>query len=144
MPVLTLQPGSQKSLLRRHPWIFSGAVQGIDEEPAPGATVEVRSSKGEFLARAGYSPASQIRARVWTFDAAEEVSADLLRRRIRASLRARELWDLQREADAFRLIYAESDGLPGLIVDRYGDVLVLQSLTAASEHWKETIADVLL
>ena len=144
MPTLILKPGREKSLLRRHPWIFSGAVGHMEGEPGSGAAVEVRSSKGEFLACAAWSPASQIRARVWTFDPAEEVDSEFFRRRIRAALRARETWNLKRETDALRLIYAESDGLPGLIVDRYGDVLVVQSLTTGSEFWKETIADILL
>lgn len=144
MPTLTLKPGREKALLRRHPWIFSGAVLRVDGEPQSGATLEVLSSTGDFLARAAYSPESQIRARVWTFDPHEQVNADFFRRRIQAALRARELWNLQRETDAFRLIHAESDGLPGLIVDRYGEVLVLQSLTAGSEAWKGTLADLLL
>lgn len=144
MPSLILKPGREKALLRRHPWIFSGAVQHADAELASGATVEVLSSKGEFLARAAYSSESQIRARVWTFEPDEQVDADFFRRRIKGALQAREIWGLKRETDAFRLIHAESDGLPGLIVDRYGEVLVLQSLTAGSEAWKDLLADLLL
>jgi 23S rRNA (cytosine1962-C5)-methyltransferase len=140
---IILKPGREKSLLRRHPWIFSGAIHNVEGEPAPGATVDLFSAKGEFLARAAYSPESQIRARVWTF-ADELVDADFLRRRIQRSIHAREIWNLSQETDAIRLVHAESDGLPGLIVDRYGETLVLQSLTTGSEFWKETIADVLL
>lgn len=139
-----LKAGREKSLLRRHPWIFSGAVQKIDESSIPlGETVDILSSDGQFLARAAYSPESQIRARVWTFEE-EPVDEQLFRRRIRSAIQAREIWGLRRDADSYRLIYAESDNLPGLIVDRYGDVLVLQSLTAGSEAWKETLADLLL
>lgn len=138
-----LKPGREKSLLRRHPWIFSGAIQRVEDEPESGGTVDVFSSNGDFLARAAYSPHSQIRARVWTF-ADEAVDADFLRGRIRSSIDKRRAFGIQRSTDAFRLIHAESDGVPGLIVDRYGDVLVLQSLTAGSEFWKETIADILL
>ena len=157
---LILKPGREKSLLRRHPWIFSGAVDRVDENTASGATVDLLSSKGEFLARAAYSPTSQIRARVWTFDPREQVDADFFRKRIRTALQARVVLgpttkSTEKEisvssarsvvsSDSCRMIYAESDGLPGLIVDRYGDVLVLQSLTAGSEFWKETIADILL
>ncbi len=142
MPIL-LKPGREKSLLRRHPWIFSGAIQRVDEEPASGGTVDVLSSKGGFLARAAYSPHSQIRARVWTFDD-EPVDADFFRKKIRAAIKSRYELRVTSYSDAYRLIYAESDGLPGLIVDRYGDVLVLQSLTTGSEFWKETLADILL
>lgn len=148
---LFLKPGREKSLLRRHPWIFSGAVQRVDEEPAPGATVEVLSSKGDFLARAAYSPQSQIRARVWTFDA-EPVDKDFLLRKIRAALVERFTLNVQpfdnaqdkRSTNAYRLIHAESDGLPGLIVDRYENILILQALTTGAEFWKETLADLLL
>lgn len=146
MAELALKPGREKSLLRRHPWIFSGAVQRVEGNPASGETMDLLSFKGDFLARAAYSPTSQIRARVWTFDPDEQVDSDFFRRRIRAAIQARATPGLltTENTNAYRLIYAESDGLPGLIVDRYGDVLVLQSLTAGSEAWKETIADLLL
>ncbi|MDI6770221.1 MAG: class I SAM-dependent methyltransferase [Anaerolineales bacterium] len=158
MPALTLKPGREKSLLRRHPWVFSGAIDRVDGNPAPGATVDLLSSKGEFLARAAYSPHSQIRARAWTFDPSEPVDADFFRRRIASAIRARDTWHLTRDTwhltpdtwhltpdtDTLRLIHAESDGLPGLIVDRYADTLVVQFLAAGAEFWRETIADLLL
>jgi len=148
MPALVLKPGREKSLLRRHPWIFSGAVDRVDGNPAVGGTVDLLSSKGDFLARAACSPLSQIRARVWTFDPVEAVDADFFRRRIRQALTARsplllEEW-LGVRSDAIRLVHAESDGLPGLIVDRYADTLVVQFLAAGAEYWRDTIADLLL
>ena len=144
MADLILKPGREKSLLRRHPWIFSGAIHHIDGDIASGETVNLLSFKGDVLAWAAYSPHSQIRARAWTFDPDEKVDADFFRKRIRSALVERSTLNVQHSTDAYRLIHAESDGLPGLIVDRYGDVLVLQSLTAGSEFWKETIADILL
>ncbi len=144
MSSLILKPGREKSLLRRHPWIFSGAVARLDGDPAPGATVDLLAANGQFLARAAYSPSSQIRARVWTFDPSEQVDADFFRKRIHSSLVSRNTWHMARDTDALRLIHAESDGLPGLIVDRYADTLVLQSLTAGSEYWKDTLAELLL
>jgi len=141
---IILKPGREKSLLRRHPWIFSGGIQHVDgPSAAPGSTVDLLSSDKQFLARASYSPTSQIRARVWTFED-EVVDKEFFRKRIRSAIRARDTWNLKPETDSYRLIYAESDNIPGLIVDRYGDVLVLQSLTAGSEYWKETFADLLL
>jgi 23S rRNA (cytosine1962-C5)-methyltransferase len=140
---ILLKPGREKSLLRRHPWIFSGALQNVEHEPASGATVDLLSFNGDFLARAAYSPISQIRARVWTFDD-EPVDAEFFRRKIHAALDMRRKLKVESRTNAIRLIHAESDGLPGLIVDRYGDVLVLQSLTTGTEFWKETIADILL
>ena len=167
MADLILKPGREKSLLRRHPWIFSGAIHHLDGNPASGETVNLLSfkgdvlpvghrdgvslSKGDFLAQAAYSPISQIRARVWTFDPDEQVDADFFRKRIRTAIAMREafipspLAPLPNgEGVGVRMIHAESDGLPGLIVDRYGETLILQSLTAGSEFWKETLADILL
>ena len=143
MSAVILKPGREKSLLRHHPWIFSGAIQHVDDEAIPGGTVGLLSSDRQFLARASYSPTSQIRARVWTFED-ESVDKEFFRKRIHSAIRSRDTWHLIPDTTAYRLIYAESDGIPGLIVDRYNDVLVLQSLTAGSEFWKETLADLLL
>ena len=138
---ITLNPNREKSLLRRHPWIFASAIRHVDETHASGSTVDLLSSEGQFLARASYSPNSQIRARVWTFND-EPVDEEFFRKKIRAAIEMRSV--LSGSSKSLRLIHAESDGLPGLIVDRYEDVLVLQSLTAGSEFWKETIADLLV
>jgi len=151
MPAVILRPGREKSMLRRHPWIFSGAVQQVEEEPVSGGTVDLLSSNRQFLARASYSPSSQIRARIWTFED-KPVDKEFFRQRIRSAIDMRQRLKVESaasspskgQANAYRLIYAESDGIPGLIVDRYGDVLVLQSLTAGSEFWKDTFADLLL
>ena len=144
MPTLILKPGREKSLLRRHPWIFSGAIARLEGNPASGETVEVTAADGQFLARAAYSPSSQIRARAWTFDPSEPVDEDFFRRKIRTALAARKTLNIAAGTNAYRLIHAESDGLPGLIVDRYAEMLVLQSLTAGTEVWKEKIADLLV
>jgi 23S rRNA (cytosine1962-C5)-methyltransferase len=141
---IILKPGREKSLLRRHPWVFSGAVAQVNGDPQSGQTVDVRAADGQWLARAAYSPASQIRARVWTFDPDEAVDADFFRRRIDSALAARASLGLDAVTDAMRLIHAESDRIPGLVVDRYGQVLVVQVLTAGCEFWRETLADLLL
>ncbi|HEX8992716.1 MAG TPA: class I SAM-dependent methyltransferase [Anaerolineales bacterium] len=143
MPSLILKPGREKSLLRRHPWVFSGAIERVDEGMASGATVDILSARGRFLARGFYSPHSQIRARVWTFDD-EPVGEDFFRDRIRHALDVRRAWNLRSHTDAMRLIYAESDGLPGLVVDQYANMLVVQCLTAGVDAWRETLADLLL
>src|SRR5688572_11436442 len=140
---ITLKPGREKSLLRRHPWIFASAMQSADKEPESGQTVDLLSSKGQFLARASYSPHSQIRARAWTFTD-EPIDKEFFRKRIRSAIELRSQLNLTNQTDSYRLIHGESDGIAGLIVDRYKDVLVLQSLTAGSEFWKETIADLLV
>src|SRR5258707_4562970 len=138
-----LNAGREKSLLRRHPWIFSGGIHHADENIASGSTVDLLSSDKQFLARASYSPLSQIRARVWTF-ADEVIDKEFFRQKIQSSLITRQKLNIESQSNAYRLIYAESDNIPGLIIDRYGDVLVMQCLTAGAEYWKETFADLLL
>jgi len=144
---LLLKAGREKSLLRRHPWVFSGAVARVDGTPQPGETVEILTDKGQFLALAAYSPISQIRARVWTFDPNEQVDVDFFRRRIQVAIKQRSSLIPDRKGDsgtdAIRLTHAESDHLPGLIVDRYADCLVVQFLSTGAEFWRETIVETL-
>ncbi|MDQ3260598.1 MAG: class I SAM-dependent rRNA methyltransferase [Pseudomonadota bacterium] len=134
-----LKPDRQRSLERRHPWIFSGAVAKINGEPGAGETVTIKSSDGKFLAYAGWSPTSQIVARVWSFDEADRIDATFLRERLRASIARRTALLQSGETNAVRLVHAESDGLPGLIVDQYADVLVVQLLTAGAERWRDEL-----
>ena len=140
--MIVLKKGREKSLKRRHPWIFSGAVEKASGKA--GDTVDVLDSSKHFLARAAYSPKSQIRARVWTFDAAEQVDADFFRNRVQKALALREALPAAKHANALRLVHGESDGLPGLVVDRYADVLVAQFLAAGVERWRDPILDALL
>lgn len=136
-----LQDGRDKSLLARHPWVFSGAIAG-SPDIASGATVDVRAKDGRFLARAAWSPQSQIRARVWTFDEGEAIDAAYFRRRIDAALAKRaSLFDA--DNTAARLLHAESDGLPGVIADRYDGVIVIQLLSAGAEAHRGEIVDAL-
>jgi len=141
--MIHLKAGREKSLRRRHPWLFSGAVERVSGSPQAGDTVDVRSSSGQVVARAAYSPASQIRARAWTFDPAEEVDAAFFRNRVLRALAVREALPAAKHSNALRLIHAESDGLPGLVVDRYADVLVAQFLAAGVERWRDPILDAL-
>ncbi len=135
---LIISAGREKSLLRRHPWIFSGAVVAVKGRPRPGQTVEVMSSAGQWLARAAFSPKSQIQGRVWTFDPAETVDEAFFLRRIgHASQRRAAL--IPADCTGVRLVHSESDALPGLIVDRYAGVLVFQILTMGCEFWREAI-----
>jgi 23S rRNA (cytosine1962-C5)-methyltransferase len=140
--MIVLKKGRERSLRRRHPWIFSGAVERGSGKA--GDTVEVRDSAGKALALAAYSPKSQIRARVWTFDASETIGVDFLRNRIQKALALREALPAAKHTNALRLVNAESDGLPGLVVDRYADVLVVQFLAAGVECWRDAILDLLV
>ena len=142
-PCILLKAGREKSLLRLHPWIFSGAIERVDGAPGSGDTLPVRDSSGNFLAWAAYNPDSQISARVWSFRETEKIDAEFFRGRIVDALAARNELNVARNSNGMRLIHAESDGLPGLIVDRYGDVLVMQIGSAGAERWRDTIADIL-
>ncbi|HXZ93486.1 MAG TPA: class I SAM-dependent methyltransferase [Burkholderiales bacterium] len=142
-PALLLKTGRDKSLRRRHPWIFSGAVARIEGEPGRGDTVAVKDVGGKTLALAAYSPSSQIRARAWTFDPSVEIDARFLRHRLESALALRAQLPAARHTNALRLVHGESDGLPGLVVDRYADVLVAQFLAAGVERWREPILDAL-
>lgn len=143
LAAIILKAGREKSLLRRHPWIFSGAIERVHGLPVKGDTLPVRDSAGNFLAWAAYNPDSQITARVWSFNEAEKIDAEFFRKRIANALSARHQLKLADNSNGMRLIHAESDGLPGLIVDQYGDVLVMQIGSAGAERWRETIAGIL-
>jgi 23S rRNA (cytosine1962-C5)-methyltransferase len=141
---LILNKGRERSLKRRHPWIFSGAVERVLGKPASGDTVEVKSADGAVLALAAYSPASQIRARAWSFEPGAKIDAAFFGERIAAAVRMRESLAASKHTNALRLVHGESDGLPGLVVDRYADVLVAQFLSAGAERWREAILDALV
>lgn len=140
MKVIRLREGRDRSLLRRHPWVFDSAVarSGADS----GETVRVEAHDGRFLAWAAYSPASKIRARAWSFAEADRIDPDFFRNRLAQAVALRQR--LKPESDGVRLVHGESDGLPGFVVDRYGDTLVAQFLSAGAERWKKVLADGLL
>lgn len=140
MKTIRLREGKEKSLLRRHPWVFDGAVArgGADA----GETVRVESHEGRFLAWAAFSPHSRIRARAWAFEESQRIDAAFLSGRVAQAVSARRLWHIQ--SDGLRLVHGESDGLPGLVVDRYGDTLVAQFGSCGAERWKKALIDALL
>jgi 23S rRNA (cytosine1962-C5)-methyltransferase len=140
---LVLTKGREKSLLRRHPWVFSGAVARMEGKASLGETVDIVDSQGKWLARGAFSPASQIRARVWTFDKEEAIDIDFFIRRIQQAQTWRD-WLAQRDGlDGYRLIAGESDGLPGITIDRFGNFLVLQLLSAGAEYQRPALLSAL-
>ena len=141
MATLILHPGKEKSVLRRHPWLFSGAVAQLDGRARPGDTVDVVSHEGRPLGRAAWSPASQIRARMWSFAVDETIDHAFFKRRVAASVARRDALPELAGQQGLRLIHAESDGLPGVIADRYGDTVVVQLTTAGADKWRAAIAD---
>ena len=140
MKTIRLKDGKERSLLRRHPWIFDTAIArgGAD----PGETVRVESHAGQFLAWAAFSPASRIRARAWSFDETQRIDQEFFAATVRRAIAARSRFDLP--SDGVRLVHGESDGLPGFIVDRYGDTLVAQFLAAGAERWKPVLTQALM
>ncbi|BEL93913.1 MULTISPECIES: 23S rRNA (cytosine(1962)-C(5))-methyltransferase RlmI [Serratia] len=140
---LFLAKGREKSLLRRHPWVFSGAVQRVEGKALSGETIDILDSQGKWLARGAYSPESQIRARVWTFQQDEEVNIDFFIRRLQQAQSWRD-WVAQRDGlDGYRLIAGESDGLPGITIDRFQNFLVLQLLSAGAEYQRPALLSAL-
>lgn len=139
MHTLHLNKGRESSLLRRHPWVFSGAIARVTGSPDPGETIRVVDAGGHFLGLAAYSPQSQIRARMWSFTSSDTIDSGFLRARLQRAIARRSglLNDPQRTA--CRLVYAESDEIPGLVVDRYGDFLVCQFMFTGVEVWKAEI-----
>jgi 23S rRNA (cytosine1962-C5)-methyltransferase len=140
MKAITLREGKERPLQKRHPWVFESSIQSGKADA--GETVRVNARDGSFLAWAAYSPQSQIRVRAWSFDEAERIDAAFFEHRIRKAIAIRARLPIA--SDAMRLIHGEADGLPGLIVDRYGDTLCAQFLSAGAERWKKTLADLLL
>ncbi|MEY4122263.1 MAG: hypothetical protein RLZZ457_1101 [Pseudomonadota bacterium] len=140
MKTIRLKDGKERSALRSHPWIFDSAIAkgGADA----GETVRVESHSGSFLGWASFSPTSKIRARIWSFDESQRIDAEFFKLSIQRAIAARSRFDIQSNGE--RLIHGESDGLPGLIVDRYDDTLVAQFLSSGTERWKNDIADALL
>jgi len=142
MHVVTLRSGREKSLRHRHPWVFSGAIESLSGEPQPGEVVELRDARGAFLARGYYNAQSRIRARVLTWED-RPVDDAFWRGRVAAAVARRAALAADAATSAYRLIHAEADLLPGLIADRYGDVVVVQVLTAGVERAREVILDAL-
>jgi 23S rRNA (cytosine1962-C5)-methyltransferase len=137
-----LKSGKERSLQRRHPWIYAGSIGRVVGSPGIGETVAIRAPDGRFLAWAAFSPESSIRARLWTMDEATLIDTDFFRAKLARAVQARD--PLASRTSARRLVFGEADGLPGLVVDRYGDHLVAQFMAAGVDLYKQVIADALV
>ncbi len=141
-PAIYLVKGREKSLRRKHPWVFSRGISKIEGEPGLGDTVDVYTHEGQWLAKAAYSPHSQIRARVWSFEKEAIDTAFFVKRIQQAQLLRDDL--IERDGlTGYRLIAAESDGLPGITIDKYQDFLVCQLLSAGAECQKDALVEAL-
>ena len=143
MPLVKLKRGREKSFLRKHPWIFSGAIDSVKDLKQNGETVEIISADGKPLGYGSYSAHSQITVRVLSFNPSEKIDIDFIRKRIESSIELRNNLINTQSTNAYRIINAESDFLPGLVVDKYDNYLVCQFLSAGAEFWKKEIVEVL-
>ncbi len=144
MAQLILMPGKERAAFKnRHPWVFAGSVGRLEGRARPGDTVEVLADNLRPLGRAAYSPQSQIRARFWTFDPDESVDDAFFKRRIAAAVARRQALP-ELKGQGLRLIHAESDGLPGIIADQYGDTVVVQLNSAGADKWRKAIVNALV
>jgi len=141
MGLITILKDKEKSLVRKHPWVFSGAIKNVAGNPQMGETVELVDMKGNHHGFGAFSPHSQIRVRMWTFNEQETVNEEFFYKRMKNALFLRKSLNLEEMSDAYRIVNSENDGLPGLIIDKYGDFLCCQFLSAGSEYWKKTIIE---
>ena len=140
---LILKPERDRSIRQRHPWVFTGAIARRSGPLEAGGVVDVLSNDGEWLARGTSSTHSQMIARLWTWDQAEQIDAQLIERRLQRAIKARQALIDDPATNAYRLVFSESDGLPGVIVDQYADWLVVQLLTQGAVAWSTTIVETL-
>ena len=140
---ITLNPGREKSVLNGHPWLFSGAIKKINGNPENGETIAVYSQSGKHLGWAAFSEYSKIKARMWSWNPDEQIDREFISQKVQNAVMLRERFVRKDETDAFRVIHAESDGLPGIIFDRYGEVGVLQCLTAGADFWRDDLLEIL-
>ena len=141
---LILHEGKERSLFRRHPWIFEGSVAHLKGRIRPGDTVTVVSAEGKPLAKAAWSPQSKIRARVWTFDAEETIDDAFFKRRVAQALAWRRATPALAGQSGLRVLHGESDGLPGVIADWYDDTVVVQLTSAGADKWRKAIVGALV
>lgn len=143
MQSVTLKKSADSFIKRKHPWIFSGAIEKVEGNPSNGDTVQIFTSNKTIVGFGSFSPSSQIRVRVWSFNPQEKIDSDFFRMKILAASETRKQFIDRSQTNAYRIINAESDGLPGLIVDRYSDFLVCQFLSAGVEFYKNVITEIL-
>jgi 23S rRNA (cytosine1962-C5)-methyltransferase len=141
--IVVLKLNRAKPVLQRHPWIYSGAIERVEGDPAGGGVVDVCDAGDNWLARGYYNAQSQIVVRLLTWRQDEQIDADFWQRRLERAIAARQALADDPATDAYRLAHAESDYLPGLVVDRYGDWLAVQFLTLGVEQWRDELVSLL-
>ena len=144
MGFLVLKKGRERSLLQKHPWIFSGAVEKKVGIIKNGETVDIRTIDGEIVAIASYSEHSQIMARAWSFTTGQQINKEFFRENILKSINSRKVLNVDKNNTAYRIVNAEADEIPGLIVDKYDNYLVCQFLSSGIEFWRTEILEILI
>jgi 23S rRNA (cytosine1962-C5)-methyltransferase len=142
--IVVLKRGRARPVNQRHPWIYSGSIERVEGDPADGDVVDVRDAGSNWLARGYYNARSQIVVRLLTWQQDEQIDVEFWRRRLERAIAARRALAGDPATDAYRLVHAESDYLPGLVVDRYGDWLVVQFLTLGVERWRDELVGLLV
>src|SRR4051794_4930118 len=143
LPRVVLHPKRAPPFFGRHPWVFAGAVAAVEGEPADGAEVDLVTHTGQFVARGLYNGQSKIRVRLYSWRPDVPLDRDFFRERLASAIRLREVLGLTQPRGACRLVFSEGDGLSGVIVDRYGDWLVMQFTALALAHRRDLLADLL-
>lgn len=138
MNSIILKPQKDKAIRHRHPWVFSGAIEKVIGFPGNGETIQILDSRNQFLALGSYSPNSQIRSRVWTFRK-EAIDQQFFRQRIQNSIDRRNKFRQECDDSAWRIVHGESDLMPGLIVDQYNGIMVVQFLSSGVEYYRKDI-----
>jgi len=138
-----LKKSADSFIKRKHPWIFSGAIEKVEGNPANGETIQIFSSNKTLVGVGSYSPSSQIQVRVWSFNPEEKIDKDFFRKKFLAASQFRKRIVDTSQTNAYRIINSENDGLPGLIVDRYADYLICQFLSSGSDFHKKIITETL-
>ena len=141
--ILHLRRGREKPVVNRHPWVFSGAIHRVEGTPQAGELVDVLDSSGRWLATAYFNQNSQIRGRILSWQEGEQIDEGFWRRKLERAILGRQLLPLHPHTDAYRVVNTEADGVPGLIVDKYGDYLVLQAMTLGVDLRKQELANLL-
>src|SRR5689334_6091693 len=142
-PTVIIRRDREGMFEKRHPWVFSGAIHTVEGNPADGDIVTLRGESGVFLARGYWNHHSQINVHILTWDEKQPIDDDFWRARLQRSISARAVENAQNRAgvpNAYRLVNAENDYIPGLVVDRYADWLVMQALTLGIDRRKQLIA----
>jgi 23S rRNA (cytosine1962-C5)-methyltransferase len=143
MKKIILKAGKERSLLRRHPWVYSGAISRVEGHPSDGDTVSIYTNQKVFLAHAAYHSKAPIAARVWSWQQDERSDEAFFYRKLTHALKFRKELGLSQFSTGCRLVHGESDGLPGLVIDQYGRILVIQIGSVGAERWREVILDIL-